>query len=221
MQYISKDKLDFLWKTVDNNFKFGISIEPGDCIIDIGANIGIFACRCNELTHGKLDIHCFEPIKTLYDVCKNNVDFGKVINKGISSKEKTVTFTDYPNYTLLDNGDSVTIMRNSTDISEEFLEKQVKGTNYDCKYIPLSKYLDDKHINEIDLLKVGIDEYEILSGIKNKHWDIIKQIIIEVNIDGQVEKIKNILESKNYNINIEFDRDVYTLFCKKNQICTK
>ena len=169
MQYISKDKLDFLWKTVDNNFKFGISIEPGDCIIDIGANIGVFACRCNELTHGKLDIHCFEPIKTFYDICKNNVDFGKIMNY----------------------------------------------------VIPLSKYLDDKHINEIDLLKVGIDEYEILSGIKNKHWDIIKQIIIEVNIDGQVEKIKNILESKNYNINIEFDRDVYTLFCKKNQICTK
>jgi len=46
---------------VDEYFEAGARVQPGDLIIDVGANVGAFAARVAERTAGQVTVHCFEP----------------------------------------------------------------------------------------------------------------------------------------------------------------
>jgi len=45
---------------VDEYFRCGASVNAGDVVLDIGANVGAFALAAAERTRGDLTIHCFE-----------------------------------------------------------------------------------------------------------------------------------------------------------------
>ena len=49
-------------------------------------------------------------------------------------------------------------------------------------------------IKKIDLLKIDCEgnEQKVIDGIEENNWDIIKQLIIEINdIDGRLDYINN------------------------------
>ncbi|WP_031465998.1 FkbM family methyltransferase [Sciscionella sediminilitoris] len=47
---------------------------------------------------------------------------------------------------------------------------------------PLSRVLEEHHIEHIDLLKVDVEgaELEVLHGIEDRHWPLIRQAVVEV-----------------------------------------
>jgi hypothetical protein len=60
----------------------------------------------------------------------------------------------------------------------------------------LSQFLCDHRIERIDLLKVDVEksELEILRGIKDHDWPIIKQVIVEVHdLERRLEVIMELL----------------------------
>ncbi len=50
------------------------------------------------------------------------------------------------------------------------------------KVRPLSSVLDELGIDHIDLLKVDVEgaELEVLTGIEERHWPLIRQAVVEV-----------------------------------------
>jgi FkbM family methyltransferase len=65
--------------------------------------------------------------------------------------------------------------------------------------ITLSSFISKYNINQIDLLKIDCEgeELNVLLGIKQSDWPLIKSIIMEVNdVDSSIEKTKLLL-SKN------------------------
>ena len=52
LHYVSRLDVDFLWKEVRQDtvhLQHGIHIAPGDVVLDVGANIGLFAHYAAEL----------------------------------------------------------------------------------------------------------------------------------------------------------------------------
>ena len=66
--------------------KYGIKINEGDVIIDIGANIGILGLRLSQSYHD-ITIHAFEPIPEIHKVLKKNSE--------ISQNPKFNTFLEF------------------------------------------------------------------------------------------------------------------------------
>ena len=75
--------------------------------------------------------------------------------------------------------------------------------------IPLSDFINKEKIQKIDLLKIDCEgeELKILLGINDKHWVLIKKIVMEVNdVENNLEKIKTLLASKGFK-NIQLDKE--------------
>jgi len=92
----------FIYEEIFQNeiyLKHGIVLTKGDCIFDVGANIGLFALfvqqACREAT-----IYAFEPIPYIFDLLHTNIHFhgiqARLFNCGLSDHAQTATFTSYP-----------------------------------------------------------------------------------------------------------------------------
>jgi FkbM family methyltransferase len=57
---------------VDEYFEAGARIEPGDVVLDVGANVGAFAMRAAERTGGRVTVHCFEPAPEVFARLEEN-----------------------------------------------------------------------------------------------------------------------------------------------------
>ena len=70
----------------------------------------------------------------------------------------------------------------------------------------LSTVIEENEIEKIDLLKIDWEgnELDVIEGIEEVNWKIIKQIVVEVHdIDNRLVYIKDLLRNKGYNLKIE------------------
>lgn len=70
-----------------------------------------------------------------------------------------------------------------------------------CELKPLSEIITEQNISKIDLLKIDCEgaEWDVLIGIKDEHWPIIKSMVVEVHdLNGRLEKMKTLLKTKGF-----------------------
>jgi FkbM family methyltransferase len=78
----------------------GVTIRDGDCIVDVGANTGLFVLYLNEiLADGH--IYAFEPVPATFQVLSRNIARHNhlkidLFNVGLSRRSGPATFTYYP-----------------------------------------------------------------------------------------------------------------------------
>ncbi|KAF3885417.1 MULTISPECIES: FkbM family methyltransferase [Nostocales] len=193
-----------------------IVINEGDCIFDVGANIGLFSLYVSTIQE-KLKIYAFEPIPETFAVLEKNkqlhsLDNLFVFNYGLSSEnnlEKAFTFypdmagnsTTRPGEILVEQESFPSEIR-IEDLFKDFFqdEKKIK-----CEVKTLSSVISELGISSIELLKIDVEgeEYEVLKGIEDSDWSKIKQIIAEVHDkNGRIEKVKKMLTSHGFNIEL-------------------
>ncbi len=71
-----------------------------------------------------------------------------------------------------------------------------KPITVNCQLRTITSIIDKYQIDHIDLLKIDCEgaELDVLKGIKEQHWEIIKSIIIEVhNVEGRLKTIMDLL----------------------------
>lgn len=103
VHYCSKANVEMLEREMfDDNLynRHGIMLNEGDCIFDVGANIGFFVIFLNQHLSAAT-VYSFEPIPETYDVLQRNVSVHNTLqvqtyNCGLSDKSGTATFTHYP-----------------------------------------------------------------------------------------------------------------------------
>lgn len=216
--YLGQKETEYIFSeifTEQHYLRHGITINEGDCIFDIGSNIGLFALFVNNLQQS-VQIYAFEPIKPIFEVLKANVELHSIsnislFNYGLSSSSiQAQSFTFYPNMA----GNSTTKPREklklqevmAVEFNQELVEFFFQRQEVTGEVKTLSSVISELDINSIDLLKVDVEgeEYEVLKGINQNDWSKIKQIVAEVHdIEGRLDKIKALLKSNSFKITVE------------------
>jgi FkbM family methyltransferase len=179
----------------------GIGVDKGDAVLDVGANVGVaaifFASEC-----GAGEVHCFEPVMPLFELLRENVvGFPACVPHpyGLGSRSGPAQITYYPaaasmsglyanpeadsalvRTAMLNSGAS----RNDADAS---LKGRYRGETLRCELRTLSSVLRELELDQVDLLKIDVEgaELDVLEGIGEEDWPLIRQIVIEVHDRGR------------------------------------
>jgi FkbM family methyltransferase len=102
INYSSKGNLAALKREFESDIyhKHGIELKDGDCIFDVGANIGFFMLYLNQHLDDA-SVFSFEPIPDTFELLKRNAERHnnlnlQLYNFGLSDEAGTATFTHYP-----------------------------------------------------------------------------------------------------------------------------
>jgi 31-O-methyltransferase len=195
---------------VQGYLQHGISVEEGDVIFDVGANIGIFGIRAFQ-KYKTIRVFAFEPIPDIHKVLTANAQkFGGkqywAINCGLSDQAGELSFTYYPNAPALSTAHGEDWEKNPNEFSEavagslrtapmwyarlipRFLSKWIAGrlransVQVRCPLRTVSEIMNEHSLTRIDLLKIDCEGAEllVLKGILPEHWAHIHKIVIEV-----------------------------------------
>jgi len=197
-------------------FKNGIELNDDSIVFDIGANIGLFSLQLG-LINPNLTIYAFEPFDILCDCIERNKQIYdlnvKICRVGLSDSSGIKKFSFFDKVTSMstyhynENEHLALIKSTFTVDSQEALDivirEKLNHKNVDCNVETISDQIHRHDLGKIDLLKIDAEgaELDILRGIAENHWDLIKQVVVEVNdVDNNLEKILFLLESKGFNL---------------------
>lgn len=209
----------------------GIELRDGDCVFDVGANIGmasIFFCKERRAVR----IFAFEPSPAAYECLKANLEpHGELHGElqgasvrtfecGLSREPGTAEFTFYPGNSVMsgfhadpekDRAATKTLMVNSGFAprhAEMFLGSKFKKVTFPCRLRTLSEIIDEERVERIDLLKVDVEksERDVLAGIREEHWRLIRQVVVEVHDEhGALHEVQEKLGRRGFEITAEQD----------------
>lgn len=151
-------------------------INPGDIVLDIGANYGLYTRFFAQQVGKTGTVHSFEPVPDTFDVLKNNIDKAglfqvKAHSLAISNKTGSATIS-VPNY---------------PDGSENYYEATLQHAESGNGILIQTLRLDDwlSSFSELHFIKLDVEGHEppALEGMKlliEKYHPIF---LIEINDD--------------------------------------
>lgn len=225
--HLNKSETDFIYKEVFEDagyLKHGVTLWDGDCVFDVGANIGMFTLYVKH-ARANAQVYAFEPTPALFDRLRANAAMhdlkGRLYACGLSDRSKAVEFTFYPRMSSMsgvyaDRHEDIEVSRavisNQDErldaYADDLLEGRFEKETFMAEMKTLSEVIRENNITRIDLLKVDVEksEMDVLNGIEPEDWGKIKQIVIEAHdIDGRVERITGLLEKYGFEFVVEQD----------------
>lgn len=191
-------------------FDHGVTLRDGDVVMDVGANVGVFAVRALQ-RFPRVRVVALEPVPDIFEVLKRNAqDFGDgrlvALRVGAGQQPGELSFTYYPNSPALstskpglfaDNealfGSAVEgaiahapvwyarlVPRFLSGIIARYLRMGAREVRAELR--PISQILREQGLDRVDLLKVDCEgaELDALRGIDDEHWPHIRQVVAEV-----------------------------------------
>ncbi|UAA37206.1 FkbM family methyltransferase [Paraneptunicella aestuarii] len=204
--------------------KHGVTLKPDATIFDVGANTGMFTLFAGQLCP-QAKLYSFEPIPDVFRVLSFNAALYNVdvqlCNFGLSDRAQEVTFTFYPHNSLIsgrygdleeDLSDVKVYLYNqyqedleqgrlSSDEFDELLNERLQSVDVHCQLQTLSQVIEEYDVKVIDLLKLDVEksEMDVLRGLKDEHWPLIQQMIVEVHdIENRLEALQGLLAQKGF-----------------------
>lgn len=192
----------------------GIKINPGDIVVDLGANIGIFTAYA--LSKGASKVYAAEPFAKYVNLLEENTkrwsDKISIIPYGISSS----------------SGQSkIRIGSDSNTIIDSVFDNYSWDKPQDFETIiniTLSELFKSHSIDKVNFLKFDIEgsEYDAFKGITDKELKRVEKIAIEYhwNYNNQKDEIISRLSKCNFTV-FEFETNsvnkVGKIFAKNNE----
>jgi FkbM family methyltransferase len=232
--YQSRAELDHFYSDIFEKkiyLQHGISLRDGDCVFDVGANIGLFSLFVSQ-AYPSAALFSFEPAPPLhaiarYNLARYNAD-AFVFDFGLSNAEGTASFTFYPNSSGMssfhaDEAEERSALRAVFQAElrrgapgleqllkheEDLLEQRLKRETFTCRLRTLSDVIQETGVECVDLVKIDVQkcELEVLEGVREEHWPLLRQLVVEVhNIEGRVAKIRALLEDRGFAVLAEQD----------------
>ncbi|WP_375495633.1 MupA/Atu3671 family FMN-dependent luciferase-like monooxygenase, partial [uncultured Nostoc sp.] len=233
INHLSAHQTNALYAEIFENqiyLKHGITLNDGDCVFDVGANIGLFTLFVQQ-NFSNTTVYAFEPIPPTFNILQANLSQYspqvKLLEYGLSHQQETVKFTFYPEMSgisgrfaepekdkraakamiihQVENGVVGRQGIRSQEGIDEFLAERYRSETYLCQLKTLSTIIREYKIEQIDLLKIDVEksEYLVIEGIEEQDWPKIKQLAIEVDGLENLQKITTLLEEKNYQVSVD------------------
>lgn len=214
--------------------KHGITLHDGDCVFDVGANIGLFTLFVHQQC-GNATVYAFEPAPPLFEILRINTAQHtagtKLFNYGLSDTTKELPFTFYPSSSGMSSfyadkeeekealraimlnqlRQGVAGMEQLMPHLDDLLEVRFKSQTFTCRLKTVSDVISQYDVRRIDLLKIDVQksELDVIAGIREDDWKKIKQVVIEVHdINGRLGQIVTRLRQHGYEVIAEQD-DLY------------
>jgi FkbM family methyltransferase len=206
--------------------RHGISLSEAEVVFDVGANIGLFSLfvsqRCPQAR-----IYAFEPAPPLFEILQKNVKrcgaTVELFNCGLAAAAATAELTFYPSSSAMSSFHADleeekqalrTVMVNQLRGGEpgmeevmkhadDLLDERLRSSTFVCPLRPLSDIIREHAIQRIDLLKIDVQkcELEVIQGIDDEHWPLIRQIVLELhNTEGQYRGLRKTLEEHGFHV---------------------
>lgn len=203
----------------------GITVGPGDTVIDASGNIGVsavhFAVQC-----GADAVHSFEPVPETFSILEANLapHAGCFAHQlGLFSSETEVELTYFT------GGDSV---MSGIEIDTELLRQKLAVASHNlgmtveqadqtsrerlqpkaalCRMTTLSAFISAQAIETVGLLKIDVEgaELQVLEGIEEADWPRIRQVVAEIHGDDLLESAVTRLESKGFSVAVDQDESL-------------
>ncbi|PRY41616.1 MupA/Atu3671 family FMN-dependent luciferase-like monooxygenase [Umezawaea tangerina] len=181
-------------------------------VVDAGANVGAFTLfahrRCRPAR-----IIAVEPIPPTFarlekTVRANGID-AVLVNAGLAAEPGTASFTHYPELTGLSGryADPVADRKRAAVLFdgperdvEQFLDQRYRNESYDCPLTTLSEVIREHGLDRVDLLKVDVEraEMDVLDGLSDGDWDLVRQICVEVEGDDRRDEVLAVLTKRGF-----------------------
>ncbi len=198
--YQSKVEAEYFYKDIFEKqiyLRHGITLKDGDCVFDVGGNIGLFTLFVHQ-QQKNITVYTFEPAPDLFEMIRFNTSRNgfnaKLFNCGLSNQTKTATFTFYPKSSGMSSfyadvkeekevlraimlnqinqrrqglSGMEQVMQYADNVLDDLLEDWFESETYICQLRTLSDVISEHHVEQIDLLKLDVQKSE---------WDIITGI---------------------------------------------
>ncbi len=231
--HLNRYETEYLYREIFTErayLKQHLTLREGACVVDVGANIGLFtlfvsrACRASR-------VFAFEPAPPLFDVLRVNAALyapqAKVFNCGLSDRDGEAPFTFYPKASVFsgfraapaeDRAALQAVVRNllaehstaeksdQAARADELIADRFESETFTGRLRTLAGVVREEGIERIDLLKVDAEksELEILRGV-GAAWDMIHQVVVEAHTPGAVlvGPITLLLEAQGFAVAVE------------------
>lgn len=163
------DGNNYIWHEMFNNYvyddngcdyeRYGCYIKEGDVVLDIGANIGVFAHRAEF--RGASKVICFEPLTPTFGcLIRNKGEKTSVYRMAVGESNKWLDFKIHTDYTHIGGGSSKDEAFNNRDVVHQ--EKVFM--------IGINEIFGNV-ADRIDFMKVDIEggEVELLNAITDEN----------------------------------------------------
>src|SRR5205807_4615410 len=239
---LNKNETDYMYRDIfelQAYLKHGITLSDGDCVFDVGANIGLFTLFVRQLCQDPT-VYAFEPNPFVFEILQANASLIgptiKLFNYGLSANKSTAPFSFFPGFSLLSglHADSEsekqvvkTFLANQQRLglagADQLIEEadDILGERFSARTFPvelttLSAIIEKENVERIDLLKINAEksELDVLRGIRNDDWEKIGQIVLEVDVQENLETIIGMLERHGYELAVEQD-----VLLENTQLC--
>jgi amino acid adenylation domain-containing protein/FkbM family methyltransferase len=216
--------------------RHGVELEDGACVVDVGANIGLFTLYVKQRFPASR-VLAFEPIPAIFDKLRVNAALhglgAELFACALAEREGTAPFTFYPAWSAMsgryadaqdEQGVTRTILARdqlaATDIAD-LTAGRFAGEVVECPLKTLSQVLRENQVERIDLLKIDVEksELDVLRGIEAEDWSRIGQIVIEVHdLDGRLETVRSLLTAQGFAVAVEQEEflagtPIWNLYC--------
>ncbi|MGH9348038.1 MAG: amino acid adenylation domain-containing protein [Vicinamibacterales bacterium] len=223
--HLERSETELLYREIFRDqvyFRHGIDLEDTSCVVDAGANIGLFTLFV-LLQCPRARVFAFEPVAPVFDVLRANVapyeDRACLFACGLSDRIGSGRIVHYSGLSGMSSlyADAVEderlareVVRNQGALlhqyADELLRDHFERQVLDCRLTTLSRVIEEQGLASIDLLKIDVEksELDVLHGIDDPDWPKIRQISMEVHdTGGRLQHIRNLLEEKGYRCAIE------------------
>lgn len=247
---INKYETQFLYKEIfveEAYLRNGIEVRAGDTVFDVGANIGLFALFCLDRADD-VTVVAYEPAPNCLACLRENLADHqarcRIRDVAVSDAAAELEFTYYPHYSIMSGtmanpAQDLEILTKgaihqlgpqaSPEMTQRMAEMLVRDKMSDpvtfmCRGVTLSDEIDRLGVSQIGLLKVDIEKAEglALAGIEDRHWPLIRQVVVEAHDLGAGEHraIIDVLDAKGFEVAVDSSADlsesnIYNVYARR------
>ena len=238
--HLNRNETDYIYHEIfelQAYLRHGITIQDGDCIVDAGANIGLFTVFASRLARD-LRVIAFEPNPAAFACLAANAGaWGsgvRCLPVGLSRDSGTAELTFFEGLSLLSGfyADAATereVVKNyvlnqqgegaaaaPVAAIDALIDDRLHAKTVTAQLRRLSDVLAEEGITRIDLLKINVEksELDVLMGLSADDWPKIRQLVIEVDRQENLAPITTLLEQVGFDVLVEQDP-----LLRKTELC--
>ena len=232
--HLNRYETEALYREVfeeESYLRHEVTLPDGARVIDAGANIGLFALQVQQRSRGAR-IYAFEPSPAAFEALAINTRlYGpdvEVVPCGLGADDGEAPFTFYRKSSVFsgfhadDVQDRTALKAAIKDLlrerglgDEDALEtagEELTMDRLDRQTLvrpirTLSSFIKEQRLDRIDLLKIDVEksELDLLAGIRDEDWSIIRQVVVEVHEgdDRRAGEVAERLRGRGFNVVVD------------------